>query len=99
MPDGKSPHVNVGIECIWIKPGETLTVMVIGPDGKNVAVEIRSAGITGSNVGHVEIFSDEEISLFASYDAYKPMSKAVRERYGIGIQRLDPPVPASNGGK
>ena len=94
---GDKPRVNVEIEYVAVKPGETITLLVIGPDGTNAAVEVRSVGIPGSNVGQVEVYCAEKI-LFANYDDWKPMDRAVRERYGVGVQRLDPPVPAKGAG-
>ena len=95
---GSKPRVNVEIEYIAVKPGEVITLLVTGPDGKNVAIEVRSVGIPGSNRGHVEVLCDEEFSSL-NYSGYRTMGQAVREQYGIGVQRLDPPMPAEKGGE
>jgi hypothetical protein len=94
---GDKPRVNVEIEYIAIKPGETITLLVIGPDGTNASIEVRSVGVPGSGRGVVQVFCDEKI-LFSNFDDYKPMHRAVREQYGIGVQRLDSPVPAKGAG-
>ncbi len=94
MPDAKAPHVRVRVDTITLRPGEVLTVMATGPDSNMIQVEVRSVGFPGANVGHVEVFSDDEIS-FSSFDEYKPMDQAVRERYGLGT--LMPPRPPKGG--
>ena len=92
MSDGKSPHVRVKVETIAVRVGEVLTVMATGPDSNIIQIEIRSVGFPGANVGHVEVFCDEEIS-FSNFDNYKPMDQAIRGRFGL--VSLMPPVPAS----
>lgn len=96
MPDGKSPYVSVKVKQIIIKPGDVITLLVASRDSTNVQIEVRSVGLPGSNVGHVEVFCDEEFDLY-NFDEWNSMDQAVRARFGLG--RLMPPRPMAKGGK
>lgn len=93
-PQSDSPSVNVRIDQIRLRAGQTITVYVTGPDGQMVHVEIRSVGMPGANVGYPEIFIEDaehlDISLF---DEWTPMGRAWRKRCGIPR----PPEPATKG--
>ena len=87
-----SPYVQVRVDEIRLRPGQTITVYVQDLDSNFVQVELRSVGVQGANVGQPEIFiRDGKNVEINHFNEWTPMDQAIRKYRGLPID----PQPAT----
>ena len=89
MSDLKSPFVQVRVDEIRLRVGQTITVYIQDDTSNFTKVELRSVGAPGANVGQPEIFCDDGIR-HQSFEAWRPMDQQSRFYRGLPID----PKPA-----
>ena len=94
MAENIGPYVQVQVEQLTLRPGQTISVYVSNADGTKTQIEIRSVGVPGASVGIPEIFCDDGDIERQSFDGWKSMDQATRERYGfVRLGEPKPPQP------
>jgi len=92
MPDPKSPFVQVQVDSVVLRPGQTITIYAHDRHGMKTQIEVRSTGIVG-NVGFPEIFCDDGDVVVKSFDEWRSIEDAYRIIKGLPLA----PQPATKG--
>lgn len=85
-----SPYVQVRVDKVVLRPGQTLTIYAHNPDGMREQIEVRSVGVRGATVGQPEIFFDSDVVVCRSFDDWRPMDQQQRWYRGLPLD----PQPA-----
>lgn len=83
MSSLNSPFVQVRVDTIHLRVGQTLTVYIQDDTSNYTQVELRSVGAPGANVGKPEIFCDDGDVVPVSFDEWLPLDAQYRRLRGL----------------
>lgn len=85
MSSLESPFVQVRVDEIRLRVGQTITVYIQDDTSNFTKVELRSVGAPGANVGQPEIFCDDGDFVPVSFDEWVPLADRYRQLRGLPI--------------
>jgi len=90
LSDAGTPRVQVPIEELVLRPGQTITLHVHDHRGERTKIEVRSVGRLGSAIGIPEVFCDDGDLRVLSFDEWREINEQYRWLAGIPVD----PKPA-----
>jgi hypothetical protein len=89
--DKLSPYVQVQVDTVVLRPGQTITIYANNRNGMKTQIEVRCLGFGGGNVGYPEIFCDDAEVVIKPFDEHREMEDAYRIMKGLPLE----PKPAT----